>query len=335
MRLLQLFGFAVIIVSIALFLALILSFPRPEQILFDLSVGWASVPLSVWPQVQVSWAGILTALACLAGVAVGLHVFLRWLSRTRHASRPWPFRWTFALLCLVVLTFVAGTSAVGLGHQAAWLATSPEPLVSRRARWGLYQQNSDLRNLAVAMLAYHEENKCLPPAAVYSKEGRPLLSWRVLVLPYLEQEALFKEFHLDEPWDSPHNLRLLPRMPMTYGSDADLGSTRAHRTHYQVFVGKGTAFEGRQGLSLTNDFPDGTSNTVLIVDAAEAVPWTKPQDLPYASGQPLPALGHLPREVFQVVLADSVPRAINRQLNERTLRAAITRNGGEELGPDW
>src|SRR5262245_6014980 len=120
------------------------------------------------------------------------------------------------------------------------------------------------------MLLYAERHGGrLPPAILYDEQGRPLHSWRVLILPYLEEEALYHQFRLDEPWDSPHNLALLPWMPKVYGVPndvpVDLGA-EPHTTFCQVFVGKWTAFEGTQGLSCPKDFPDGTSNTALLAE---------------------------------------------------------------------
>ena len=97
-----------------------------------------------------------------------------------------------------------------------------------------------------------------------------------------------------------------------------------------MFVGKGAAFEGRKGLSLGNDFPDGTSTTLMIVEAGEAVPWTKPADLPYARDEPLPRLGGLRlRETIMAAFADGTVRPLWRGESEATLRGLITRNGGE------
>src|SRR5262249_57243764 len=100
----------------------------------------------------------------------------------------------------------------------------------------------------MAMHNYQDDHGQLPPAVVYGPDGTPLYSWRVLILPYIEEQDLYKQFHLDEPWDSPHNLTLLERMPSTYkapGRKAGLmppGHTVCH-----VFVGKGAAFEGCEG----------------------------------------------------------------------------------------
>jgi hypothetical protein len=133
-----------------------------------------------------------------------------------------------------------------------------------------------LRQLTVAMLSFADQHGTLPPAAVYGKDGQSLLSWRVIILPYIEQEKLFHEFHLDEPWHSQHNIALLPRMPKLYCPPEQERPEPPFRTYYQVFVGKGAAFEGQKGLSL-KDFKDEPSRTLLVVEGSEAVPWTKPK----------------------------------------------------------
>jgi hypothetical protein len=170
---------------------------------------------------------------------------------------------------------------------------------------------------------------------VYGKDGKPLLSWRVLLLPHIEQKELFERFRLDEPWDSPHNIRLLPLMPATYAPYRRGVKTKPGYTYYQVFVGKGTAFEEKVAISIGKDFPDGTSNTILVVEAGEPVPWTKPEDLAYAADKPLPPLGGIRKEGFRVTMADASGRIVGKHVSESTIRAAITRNGGDLLGQDW
>jgi hypothetical protein len=194
-----------------------------------------------------------------------------------------------------------------------------------------------LKDLAQAVHAYHDEHRTFPPHATYDKEGKPLLSWRVLVLPYLGEQELYQQFKLDEPWDSPHNQKLLDRMPPIYLHPAAPSGTPPFATYWQVFVGPGAAFEGSRGLQRSEkDFPDGTSNTILIAEASRPVPWTKPEDLPYAPGQSLPALGgHTRSGGFYVALADGATHWVWSEASEATLRGAITRNGKDELGSDW
>jgi hypothetical protein len=198
-----------------------------------------------------------------------------------------------------------------------------------------------LRAIGLALHDYHDAHGKFPPAVVRDRAGRPLYSWRVLLLPFLEQPELFTQFHLDEPWDSPHNKPLSEQTPPCY-VPRGLGGDPPGLTRYQVFVGPGTAFE-RPGLT-TKDFPDGLENTLLVVEADEPVPWAKPADLAYHPAKPLPPLGgaftkpvhflcpeagRLPE--FLACFADGTIRFIHRDTDPATLRALITRNGGEHV----
>jgi hypothetical protein len=183
---------------------------------------------------------------------------------------------------------------------------------------------------------YQVKHGRLPPAVVYGEYGEPLYSWRVLILPFFEEEDLYQQFHLNEPWDSPHNARLLPKMPRFYAPPGrKAGMVPPNHTICKVFVGRGAAFEGRDGLRLPEDFPDGTSNTLLLVEAGEPVPWTKPEELTYDPDQPLPDLRCIFKDGFRACMADGSRHFIRKGTSEATLRAAISRNGGDSLGPDW
>jgi prepilin-type processing-associated H-X9-DG protein len=192
-------------------------------------------------------------------------------------------------------------------------------------------QNS-LKNIGLAMHNYHDVYGHFPAAASYDKQGRPLLSWRVHILPYLEQEELYKQFHLDEPWDSEHNKKLLAKMPRVYAAPPPGGAKERFTTLYQVFTGKGAIFEGKKGLTIKQiSDADGTANTILVAEASEAVPWTKPQDLPSDPDKPLPKLGAPLADGFNLLFADGSVRYIRKTTKEKTLRALITWNGGESI----
>jgi hypothetical protein len=198
-------------------------------------------------------------------------------------------------------------------------------------RAGYVQTLNNLKQLALAMHNYHATYGHLPPPAIYGKDGEPLVSWRVLLLPFLVQGNLYKQFHLDEAWDSPHNQQLLAQMPRVY-ADPNVQMPQ-FATAYQIFVGPGAAFEGGKRLSFAKDFPDGTSNTLLIVEAAKPVPWTKPEDLPYDPNKPLPKLGGHTPSGFPVVFCDNAVYLLKPNVKEALLRALITRNGGERIDP--
>jgi hypothetical protein len=193
------------------------------------------------------------------------------------------------------------------------------------------QSMNNLKQIALAMYNYHDSYRHFPPQAIYSKDGKPLLSWRVLLLPFLEQDALYRQFKLDEAWDSPHNKRLLAQMPKVYADPAV--ESKRPETVYQGFVGHGAFFEDKKGLPISA-FTDGTSNTLMIVEAAEPVPWTKPQDLPYDPKKPLPKLGGHRSGGFLAAFCDGSVHFLKQNIKESVLRALITRNGSERVDPN-
>jgi prepilin-type processing-associated H-X9-DG protein len=188
--------------------------------------------------------------------------------------------------------------------------------------------SNNLKQIVLAMYNYHDSQHGLPPAVVYSKEGKPLYSWRVLLLPYIEQQDLYAQFHLDEPWDSPHNRQFITQMPNVY-ADPSRGGQEDGGTVYQVIVGTGTAFEERKDkpLKIPDDFPKGTSNTLLLVEALDAVPWTKPADLTFHLDQPLPKFSNRHSGGFQAAFVDGAVRPITKETSEQALRNMILRTG--------
>ena len=177
-----------------------------------------------------------------------------------------------------------------------------------------------------AMLAYYDEHGRYPPLAIYDENGKPLLSWRVALLPYLQEDNLYNQFKLNQPWDSEENKKLLAQMPLAYGPEGT-------ETFYQVFTGKGTVFDGPDGVK-REDITHGTDRTVLLVEAGKAVPWTKPDDLVYDPGKPLPKLGGgLFKDGFHLANAGGAVRFVKMKFNEKIMRAMIPRDGTESI--DW
>jgi hypothetical protein len=206
---------------------------------------------------------------------------------------------------------------------------------------------NNLRQIAIALHNVHDAHKRLPPPAILSKDGKPLLSWRVAILPYIEEMPLYNDFRRDEAWDSPHNKQLLARMPKIY-APISVKTKEPHSTFYRGFVpAKGNKFTtawqsirnpggaegangpfGAWGGRLSAGFPDGTSNTIFVIEAGEAVPWTKPDELVYDENKALPKLGGLFADGTHAVMADGSIIFIPRQYNEQNLRALITANDG-------
>lgn len=201
----------------------------------------------------------------------------------------------------------------------------------------LYAYESGSRSLAtnnfrainVAMHDYAAEHGSLPPAAVYSNDGRPLLSWRVLILPYLEhrgvaEPGLFQQFKLDEAWDSAHNYVRLDRMPNVFRHPCQSG-VGLHFTCCRAFVGKGTAFEGQRGIALA-DLLSGPESIILVAESSTAVPWTKPDEMAYEADKPVPSLGGRLRHVSVAAFADGRVVLLGEGINEASLRTMIARS---------
>ena len=180
-----------------------------------------------------------------------------------------------------------------------------------------------------AMWKHCEAHGSFPPAASRDEEGKPLLSWRVALLPYLGEQALFDRFDHDQPWDSPHNLKLLDRIPEMY---CPLGRKKDGKTTLMVFVGDGTPLGGREPVSMA-DFTDDPSETIMLVEAGpnKAVPWTKPEDIAFDSRDPMAALGAIPEEGLVAVFFSQHTDIIPKDIDPETLKALVTYRGGEKI----
>ncbi len=193
-----------------------------------------------------------------------------------------------------------------------------------------------LRQLALAFHDYHDDFGQLPRHAIYDAKGKPLLSWRVAVLPYLEEEQLYEEFRLNEPWDSPHNKPLMRKMPAVFhNQDLKNEESAAGLTHYQVLVTKlGLRPSTILILSPTHKRTlgevahlDGNSTTILIVEGPNPVPWTKPQDIEFDPKTPLPELKGVYTYGVNAAFADGSVRTVTE--TDADLRALITVDGNE------
>ena len=189
---------------------------------------------------------------------------------------------------------------------------------------------NNLRQISLAFLNYESAYRHLP-GNIEAEDGTPLLSWRVAILPFMEESALYEQFHLDEPWDSEHNIQLLDQMPMIYRNpNVDL----FNQTVYQGFSGPGTMFE--RGKMRIAEVTDGTSNTILCVesDPESAVEWSRPSDLPFDPEQPIRGVGNLRPAGFNAAFVDGSVQLISPSIDQRMLRLLIQRNDGGAIRYD-
>ena len=170
---------------------------------------------------------------------------------------------------------------------------------------------NDLRQIGLAIINYSATDQFsrMPPVAILDPEGRPMLSWRVLMLPELEQTELFEQFDLTKPWNSPENLPLVEEMPEVFLSPRNRDSVKLGKTPYKAIETKsgpwntvwGKANERMRASHVT----DGLSNTALVIeDLSDPVIWTKPEDISPDQIKRAMHSGSWSDEVFYVLFGD-------------------------------
>jgi prepilin-type processing-associated H-X9-DG protein len=229
---------------------------------------------------------------------------------------------------------VFGVFLVGVGMPMAWVVTVAIGRVVQEFR--LTTCKSQLRQLGVALQQYEDAYRQFPAPALVDRDGQKLLSWRVAVLPHLGYRSLYERFHLDEPWDSPHNRALISEMPAEFACPGGAGPG-AGQTRYLVIVGPemdaysiNTPFAATRGAGL-HHMTDGTSNTILVLETDFPVPWTKPDDLQWTKGEPLPRLKSRHDGGSHALFADGSTRFIISAVDPNIFLGLLTINGGEVL----
>jgi len=183
---------------------------------------------------------------------------------------------------------------------------------------------NNLHQIGIAMLHHTSMTGQFPAAAITDKEGKPLLSWRVKILPFVDEQDLYDRFKLDEPWDSEHNIKLVDEMPEIYQIE---GHEREGETNLMVFVGEGAPLSDMK--TAPGLVQDGSKIMVVQVGADKAVPWSKPADLPFLPENPLQALGELPEDGFAAIFFDGHVQMIPKDIDPADLKAMISLAGSE------
>ncbi len=199
-------------------------------------------------------------------------------------------------------------------------------------------QNQQLKRLQMIAKGCHqfaEANKKLPATANYDKDGKPLLSWRVHILPYMNQNNLYKLFRLDEPWDSEHNIKLLKMLPVCYfdtASNPNQDNIESGKTVYLRPTGKGTLFDGSTAPTF-GMMHDGSVSTMLavVISDEHAVEWTRPVDWSFDSKRPRKGLGIKDGTKLKIVTADGAVHLIRSDIAEEQLRNLVNPQDGNIL----
>jgi Protein of unknown function (DUF1559) len=198
------------------------------------------------------------------------------------------------------------------------------------SHWREDIQARHTNNLKQIILGLHNINDTngQAEAAIKDGDGKPLLSWRVALLPFLEEDNLYRQFKLDEPWDSEHNKKLIEKMPKIF--EIEGVTTKKGYTHYRSFVGEKAIWDFNRSLMI-GAVPDGTSNTIVFVQAKEPVIWTKPEEL-IADGKVQIRPQLLFREGRTIVgMADGSVKVLKDTVDEKIWKLLVDPADGEVI----
>jgi hypothetical protein len=218
-------------------------------------------------------------------------------------------------------------------NQLAALLKKPTEGMREQAK--AQQSKNNLKQFGLAMHNWHDVYKVFPAHANYSEDGKPLLSWRVHLLPYLGQVELYQKFYLNEPWDSEHNKLLISQMPDVFAVPGSAVAKDGKTGYVFPILPDGSAITTgtKDGIQF-KEITDGTSNTAMIIvaDNEHSVIWTKPEDLEIDPDKPLAGLRFDSEGRFQVTFADGSVRGILKSIDPNVWLAVLTRAGEEVIG---
>jgi len=224
---------------------------------------------------------------------------------------------------MVVVIAILGCLVVCGGILVALLLPAVQAAreAARRA-----QSSNNLKMIGLALHQYHQEFGSFPPAVVSDEDGKPLYSGRVLLLPYLNQEAVYDQFDKEQAWNSPQNMALSQTVIPVF-VDPSSASPPAGQTDYLFVTGKGAIFEAGKATKL-NDVKDGLSNTLAVVEVQNSgIKWAEPRDLDISQPMSLPAGNH--PNGNNALLADGAVRFMSKSVGTNSIRAMATKDGGE------
>ena len=199
---------------------------------------------------------------------------------------------------------------------------------------------NNLKQIGLALQNYADVYGCIPPAYLTDKDGKPMHSWRVLILPFMEYKPLYERYDLNEPWDGPNNSKLSKEMPAVFRCPSDTGNPGT-QTDYVAIVGPETIWQPNHGTTF-KEIEDGSSQTIAVVEASGAgISWMEPRDLPFsalAKGiNPKQGIGissHHPGAVI-AVFGDGHTQTIQESIPLKLLKALFTKAGGETIDGDF
>ncbi len=260
--------------------------------------------------------------------------------------------WPGFCLSMLFLSFVVGIAAGRTRHSFLWATAWVlfalftvallVPSVRHSPPGGYSRRDAclnQLKQLGLAIFAYERVHGTFPPACTLDKSGKPLTSWRTLMLPYLEENDLFAKYSAGEPWDSPNNKPLAQRPLNIFQCPSDFGVafTNSTDTSYVAIIGPGTAWLPGRGIKWS-EIKDNPADTILLVEIKKSgIPWAEPRNLDLTNLPP----GITPQNllqslanhngVFNALFADGHVESIPITIPWSDFMALLTIAGGETV----
>ncbi|MEX0675451.1 MAG: DUF1559 domain-containing protein [Pirellulales bacterium] len=238
-------------------------------------------------------------------------------------------------ILLIVVGALAFFCLIGVGLLTALLL--PAIQGAREAARRVNCVNN-LKQIGIALVSYHDQYNSFPPAYLADANGRPMHSWRVLVLPFFsdpEATALYRQYHFDEPWDGPNNRKLAAQTPSIFVCPS--GSNSEGHTHYVAVVGNETVWPGSEAGRIRK-ISDGTANTIAVVETVRMnIAWLEPRDLTMDEAMqaiiPPAELGLATAHPggANVLFSDGSVHFLDDSVAPQSIRALLTIAGGEEI----
>lgn len=284
--------------------------PMPERIQFSLR------SLLLWMTAGCAALATVYWLGSGALVLIGL-VLIGYLPFHFGFCRLWQSSFVAVALAMIAVVFVP-------------VCVIPRG-VARRSTC-----SNNLKNILLALHNYHDTHGTFPPAYLADAKGRPMHSWRVLILPFMEQEKLYKKYRFDEPWDGPNNRQLHSEVVRLFRCPSTPGAIDGE-TSYLAVVGPQTVWPGDESRSM-QDVKDNPDATLLIVEVRNSgIHWMEPRDLHVSQmattinpkrGQ---GISSHHEQCAHVITVDGMPARLPDELPPQDLEALLTIDGGEQV----
>lgn len=206
-------------------------------------------------------------------------------------------------------------------------------ILTARSQARQAQSMNNLKQIGLAMHNYAAKHDHFPPAVLMGEDGngKHPHSWRVAILPFIDQADLYNAYHFDEPWDSEHNQQVTSKMPSIYRHPSQAADSTD--SDYYVFTGDKSAFR-TNGVGVGfRDILDGLANTILAVESKRKTHWAKPDDIVFDPKKDVPKLGGFDDAGFNTVLCDGAARFLKKSVNQNTLKLLIQIADGQIIKP--